>query len=53
MLRSDLCGFRDAYNVVGAKFAASFNSRKIDYGNNHDPDDLFRNRFFPPGSATE
>ena len=53
MLRSDLCDFRDAYIVFEAKFTASFNPRKIDYGNNDFPDDLLPNRIFPPGSAAE
>ena len=48
MLRSDLCDFRDGYIVVEAKFAVRFNPRKIDYGNNDFPDDLFPNRIFPP-----
>ena len=53
MLRSALCDFRAAYIAGEARFAASFDPRMIDFGDNDFPDDLFPNRIFRPGSAAE
>ena len=46
MVRSDSCGFNDAYIVVEGKVTANFNLGKDDYGANDFPDALFPDRIF-------
>ena len=51
MVRSDLCGFNDAYIVVEGKVTTNFNPKKDDYGANDFPDALFPDRIFSPEST--
>ena len=46
MVRSDSCGFNDAYIVVEGKVTTNFNPGKDDYGANDFPDALFPDRIF-------
>ena len=53
MLRSDLCDFSDAYNVVKGRVTANFNPRRVDYVNNDFPDALFPDNIFPEESTDQ